>query len=363
MRSEAIFDLDERRATVEELNQQRLDPGFWDDPEAAQKVEKQIAEEQAWIDDWAALKEQADDVETLQLLAEEEEADLQGEIIAEAEALERELDKLELRSLLDDPDDKRDAIVTINPGAGGTESQDWAEMLLRMYTRWGEQQGYDVALLEHQPADTAGIKSASLSIEGNYAYGYLKGESGVHRLVRISPYDSSNRRHTSFASVFVYPEVDDEIEVDLSAGETELQTFRSGGSGGQHVNKVATGVRLIWNGELSNGEEVRIEAECTAERSQLQNRRRAEQMLRSRVYQAEKELQEQAKEALESSKKKIEWGSQIRSYVLHPYTMANDHRTETKISDVEKVLDGHLEPFIQASLLHDVEAEKKTPAP
>ncbi|NBB73677.1 MAG: peptide chain release factor 2 [Bacteroidetes bacterium] len=356
------LDLDERRATIEELNQQRLEPGFWDDPESAQQVEKQIAEEQKWIDEWEALKEKADDVETLRVLADEEDADLEAEIFAEAEALEKHLEKLELRSLLSDPDDKRDAILTINPGAGGTESQDWAEMLLRMYTRWGEQEGFEVKMLEYQPAEEAGIKSATLSIEGQYAYGYLKGESGVHRLVRISPYDSSNRRHTSFASVFVYPEVDDDIEVDLSAGETELQTFRSGGSGGQHVNKVATGVRLIWTGELSNGDEVRIEAECTAERSQLQNRNRAEQMLRSRVYQAEKELQEEAKEELESSKKKIEWGSQIRSYVLHPYTMANDHRTETKISDVEKVLDGYLEPFIQASLLHDVEA-KKAPAP
>jgi peptide chain release factor 2 len=358
MRSEAIFDLDERRATVEELNQQRLEPGFWDDPQSAQQVEKQIAEEQKWIDEWEDLKEQAENVETLRLLAEEEGEDLQDEIFSEARQLERHLDRLELRSLLSDPDDKRNAILTINPGAGGTESQDWAEMLSRMYTRWGEQEDFDVEMLEYQPAEEAGIKSATLRIEGRYAYGYLKGESGVHRLVRISPYDSSNRRHTSFASVFVYPEVDDDIEVDLSAGETELQTFRSGGSGGQHVNKVATGVRLIWNGELSNGEEVRIEAECTAERSQLQNRNRAEQMLRSRVYQAEKELQEAAKEELESSKKKIEWGSQIRSYVLHPYTMVNDHRTETKVSDANKVLDGHLEPFIQALLLHDVEGKK-----
>lgn len=335
-----------------------MEPGFWDDPESAQQVEKQIAEEQKWVDAWEALKERADDVETLRLLAEEEDEDLEADIVAEAETLERELDRLELRSLLSDPDDKRNAIITINPGAGGTESQDWAEMLLRMYTRWGEQEDYDVEMLEYQPAEEAGIKSASLRIAGDYAFGHLKGESGVHRLVRISPYDSSNRRHTSFASVFVYPEVDDDIEVDLSTGETELQTFRSGGSGGQHVNKVATGVRLIWTGELSNGEAVRIEAECTAERSQLQNRNRAEQMLRSRVYQAEKELKEQAKEELESSKKKIEWGSQIRSYVLHPYTMVNDHRTETKVSDAEKVLDGHLEPFIQANLLHGVERQK-----
>ena len=361
MRSGAIFDVAERRTIIEELNQRRLEPGFWDDPEEARTVEKRIAEEKDWIESWEDLKQQAEDIETLMLLAEEEDADLQDEIRSEAESLEAALEKLELRSMLDDPDDKRDAILTINPGAGGTESQDWAEMLLRMYTRWAEQEGFEVSLMEHQPGDVAGIKSATLQIEGKYAYGYLKAESGVHRLVRISPYDSSNRRHTSFASVFVYPEVDDEIDVDLSSGEIEFQTFRSGGSGGQHVNKVATGVRLIWNGTLSNGEERRVTAECTAERSQLQNRHRAETMLKSRIYQAEKEIQEQAKQELEDQKKKIEWGSQIRSYVLHPYTMVNDHRTETKVSNAEKVLDGHLEPFIEAYLMQDIEKPAAQP--
>jgi peptide chain release factor 2 len=219
-----------------------------------------------------------------------------------------------------------------------------------MYTRWAEKEGYKVTMLEYQPGEGAGIKSASLSIEGDYAYGYLKAESGVHRLVRISPYDSESRRHTSFASVFAYPEVDDTIEVDLSTGEMEFQTFRSGGKGGQNVNKVATGVRLIWEGTLSNGEEVTVTAECTEERSQLQNRNRAETMLKSRIYQKEREIQEREKEKMESQKKSIEWGSQIRSYVLHPYTMVNDHRTETKITDAEAVLDGNLEPFIQAYL-------------
>jgi peptide chain release factor 2 len=355
MRSGAIFDVEERRITVQELNQQRLEPDFWDDPDEAQRIEKRIAEEKDWIEAWEDLKQRAEDIETLVELAEEEDADLQDEIAAEAEALEERLDELELQSLLSDPDDKRDAIITINPGAGGTESQDWAEMLLRMYSRWAETQGYEVTMLEHQPGEAAGIKSASIGIEGRYAYGYLKAERGVHRLVRISPFDSSNRRHTSFASVFVYPEVDDEIEVDLSEGETEFQTFRSGGKGGQNVNKVATGVRLVWNGTLSNGDEVEITAECTEERSQLQNRRRAETMLRSRIYQAEREIQEQQKQKLENKKKKIEWGSQIRSYVLHPYTMVNDHRTEKKVSDVQRVLDGDLDDLIKAYLVRDVE--------
>jgi peptide chain release factor 2 len=344
------LDIDGRRETIEELNHERIDPSFWDHPEHAQEVEKRIAREKKWVEAWEDVQSQAEDIETLQLLAAEEGANLDDEILQEAESLEAKLENLELKSLLDDPDDVRDAIVTINPGAGGTESQDWAEMLLRMYTRWGEQEGFDVTMLEYQPGEGAGIKSASLSVEGEYAYGYLKSESGVHRLVRISPYDSESRRHTSFASVFVYPEVDDTIEVDLSSGEMELQTFRSGGKGGQNVNKVATGVRLIWEGTLSTGEEVTVTAECTEERSQLQNRNRAETMLKSRVYQKEREIQQAKKEKIESQKKSIEWGSQIRSYVLHPYTMVNDHRTETKIPDAEGVLDGHLEPFIQAYL-------------
>lgn len=354
-RSGGFFDIPGRKQKIAALNEKRMAPGFWDNPEQARAVEKQIAEEESWVAAWERLRRQADDVLTLlELQQEDPETDLQEEIEREVAHLEQQLDELELRSLLTDPDDHRNAILTIHPGAGGTESQDWAEMLLRMYTRWGERHGYTVELLEYQAGDVAGIKSASLRIAGPYAYGYLKGESGVHRLVRISPFDASGRRHTSFASVFVYPEIDDTIEVNIRPDEIEMQTFRSSGKGGQNVNKVETGVRLIWRGKLSNGEEAKVVAECTEERSQLQNRQRALTMLKSRIYQLEREIREAEKRKRESQKKKIEWGNQIRSYVFQPYTMVNDHRTETKVTDVQAVMDGELDPFIRAYLLSQV---------
>jgi len=285
-----------------------------------------------------------DELSSLAEMADGEDAKFQSELQSSLDNLQKEIAGFELQSLLSSEDDAKSALLTIHSGAGGTEACDWAAMLLRMYIRWVESRGYKYQMMDLLPGEEAGVKSAIVEVEGEYAYGYLKAESGVHRLVRISPFDSNQRRHTSFASVFVYPEIEDDVEVEIKPDDLKIDTYRASGAGGQHVNKVSSAVRIT---HIPTG----IVVQCQNERSQHKNKESAVKILRARLYQLKKDEEEKKLEKIESEKKKIEWGSQIRSYVFHPYNLVKDHRTGTETSNTQAVMDGDLDPFINAFLI------------
>ncbi|WP_366247597.1 peptide chain release factor 2 [Terribacillus aidingensis] len=339
-----LFDLDQKKARIAELEDLMLEPSFWDDQQGAQKIinESNVLKES--VEGYEKLVSQHEDLDvSFELVKEEDDEDLRNELEEEIVSMREAMDEFELLMLLSEPYDKNNAILELHPGAGGTESQDWASMLLRMYTRWAEKHNFKVETLDYLPGEEAGVKSVTLLIKGLNAYGYLKAEKGVHRLVRISPFDSSGRRHTSFVSCDVMPEFDDDIDVDIRTEDLKIDTYRSSGAGGQHVNTTDSAVRIT---HLPTNTVVT----CQSERSQIKNREHAMKMLKAKLYQLEIEKQQQELNEIRGEQKEIGWGSQIRSYVFHPYSMVKDHRTNEESGNTQAVMDGQLDPFINAYL-------------
>ena len=342
--SGGCFDLDSKRITLTTREAQMGESSFWDVPDRAREVIQEVNTLKNWIEPYDRLEAKLREMTELdQLLNAEHDDELSGELDRELATFEEQLVSFELRSMLQGPDDHRNAMLEISAGAGGTEAQDWAAMLLRMYTRWAERRGFSVDVLDVSEGEEAGIKGAMVEIKGQYAYGFLRSEAGVHRLVRISPFDSQARRHTSFASVFVYPDIDEEIKIEVRDEDIKMDVFRASGAGGQHVNKTSSAVRLT---HIPSG----IVTSCQQQRSQFKNKETALKMLKNALYQREVEERERKKAEVDSAKTDVSFGNQIRSYVFQPYTMVNDHRTELKITDVQKVMDGAIDPFIEAYL-------------
>lgn len=348
MKSWCVFDIGEKKQKLTALELETSQADFWNDQQTAQAKMRELLGLREEVNTWSELdKRNTEALDFLELAMAEDDDSVLADLAAEAEALESSLDDLEFQLMLSGKHDQDDALLSIHAGAGGTESQDWAEMLLRMYLRWAESSGFQTEILDRTDGEEAGVKSVTVLVEGKYAYGYLKAERGVHRLVRISPFDASSRRHTSFAKVEVMPELEDDIEIDINPDDIEMDVFKAGGAGGQHVQKNSTAIRLR---HIPTG----VVVSCQNERSQLQNRETAMKILRGRLYELERQKREAEAAKLKGENVDAGWGNQIRSYVLHPYKMVKDHRTEHEVGNAEAVLDGRLDDFIEAWLRHQV---------
>ncbi|MFL2983391.1 MAG: peptide chain release factor 2 [Candidatus Neomarinimicrobiota bacterium] len=345
-----IFDLDGQSKTLEKLKKESLNQDFWNNSTYASNILKKISIIEKEIQLWENLSNRHDDMEILFEFAEAGEADL-DEIQNELEAYKTIIDEIEIRLTLGNSEDMKNAIVSIHPGAGGTESQDWAQMLYRMYSRWVEKKDFKLDIIDYQQGDEAGIKDVTFEVKGDYACGLMRSEAGVHRMVRISPFDANNRRHTSFASVFICPAVEDDIEIKINPSDLRIDTYRASGAGGQHVNKTDSAVRIT---HIPSG----IVSQCQNERSQHKNKNQAMKILKSRLYQAELDKEKEKNRELEDKKMDIGWGSQIRSYIFHPYQLVKDHRTKIENGNLQSIMDGNLDQFMRAYLLKVINNKK-----